>query len=246
MLMQEAYSELEELVGYEKVNKLAKARIAIFGIGGVGSYVVEALARCGVGSMTLVDYGEITETDLNRHLFATASTLGKSKVQLAKNRIRDIDDDILVHTYETYYGEETAQLFDFHDFDYIVDTLGPINSKLLLIEHAKDKKVPIISCMGTVNKFNPVRFEIADIAHTSVCPVAKAIRTQLRKKGIHKVKVLYSRERSYNKEGTLSGTVSFVYGAAGSMVAGEVIQDLLAERKRYGKRQIQKAGQMGR
>ncbi len=235
--MQNAFSRMEILVGEEGVNKLAESKIAVFGLGGVGSYVVEALARCGVGSLTLVDHDTVSMTNINRQLFALRSTVGRSKVMVAKERIRDIDENILVHTYETFYNEDTAGMFDFHSFDYIVDAIDTVTSKLLIIEHAKACNVPILSCMGTGNKLNPSRFEITDISKTSVCPLAKVIRVELRKRGIRKVKVLYSREKpirvseTEEKKGRtdrpVPGSISFVPSVAGLMIAGEVVRDIL-------------------
>ncbi len=235
--MQNAFSRMEILLGEEGVNKLAAAKIAVFGLGGVGSYVVEALARCGVGSLTLVDHDTVSATNINRQLFALRSTVGRSKVMVAKDRIRDIDENILVHTYETFYNEDTAGMFDFHTFDYIVDAIDTVTSKLLLIEHAKACNVPILSCMGTGNKLNPFRFEITDISKTSVCPLAKVMRMELRKRGIRKVKVLYSKEKPIKVSDTeekkgrtdrpVPGSVSFVPSVAGLMIAGEVVRDIL-------------------
>lgn len=237
--MQDAFSRMEILLGEAGVNKLSKARIAVFGLGGVGSYVVEGLARCGVGSLTLVDHDTISVTNINRQLLALRSTVGKSKVQLAKDRIRDIDENILVHTYETFYNEDTAGMFDFHSYDYIVDAIDTVSSKLLLIEKAKACNTPILSCMGTGNKLNPFRFEIADISKTSVCPLAKAVRVELRKRGIRKVKVLFSKEkpvkvadngeRKGNTDRPVPGSIAFVPSVAGLMIAGEVVKDLMAE-----------------
>lgn len=235
--MQNAFSRMEILVGEEGVNKLAESKIAVFGLGGVGSYVVEALARCGVGSLTLVDHDTVSMTNINRQLFALRSTVGRSKVMVAKERIRDIDENILVHTYETFYNEDTAGMFDFHSFDYIVDAIDTVTSKLLIIERAKACNVPILSCMGTGNKLSPSRFEITDISKTSVCPLAKVIRVELRKRGIRKVKVLYSREKpirvseTEEKKGRtdrpVPGSISFVPSVAGLMIAGEVVRDIL-------------------
>ncbi|MDO4337685.1 MAG: tRNA threonylcarbamoyladenosine dehydratase [Eubacteriales bacterium] len=235
--MQNAFSRMEILVGKEGIDKLSKARIAVFGLGGVGSYTVEALARCGVGSLTLVDHDTVSKTNINRQLFALRSTVGKSKVQVAKERIHDIDGDILVHTYETFYNEDTAGMFDFHSFDYVVDAIDTVTSKLLLIENAKACQTPILSCMGTGNKLNPSRFEIVDISKTSVCPLAKVMRSELRKRGIRKVKVLYSKERPIkgvsngetkgNTDRPVPGSIAFVPSVAGLMIAGEVVRDLL-------------------
>ncbi len=239
--MQNAYSRMELLIGREGVTKLGTAKIAVFGLGGVGSYVVEALARCGVGSLTLVDHDKVSVTNINRQLFALRSTIGKSKVQVAKERIHDIDDDIIVHTYEVFYNEDTEGMFDFHAYDYIVDAIDTVTSKLMLISRAKECRVPIISCMGTGNKLDPSRFEITDISRTSVCPLAKVVRSELRKRGIRKVKVLYSKEKpisvpkSEESKGTsnrpVPGSIAFVPASAGLMIAGEVVKDLLEEKK---------------
>ncbi len=232
---------MELLIGREGVTKLGTAKIAVFGLGGVGSYVVEALARCGVGSLTLVDHDKVSVTNINRQLFALRSTIGKSKVQVAKERIHDIDDDIIVHTYEVFYNEDTEGMFDFHAYDYIVDAIDTVTSKLMLISRAKECRVPIISCMGTGNKLDPSRFEITDISRTSVCPLAKVVRSELRKRGIRKVKVLYSKEKpisvpkSEESKGTsnrpVPGSIAFVPASAGLMIAGEVVKDLLEEKK---------------
>lgn len=235
--MQDAFSRMEMLLGEEASKKLAGARIAVFGLGGVGSYVVEGLARCGVGSLTLVDHDTVSETNINRQLYALRSTVGKRKVQVAKERIWDIDEGILVNTYETFYNEETAGMFDFSGFDYVVDAIDTVTSKLLIIEKAKAANVPVISCMGTGNKLEPSRFEITDISKTSVCPLAKVVRTELRKRGIRKVKVLYSREKPIKCESNgeirgntgrpVPGSISFVPSVAGLLIAGEVVRDLL-------------------
>lgn len=236
--MQDTFSRTEMLLGRDGINTLAKARIAVFGIGGVGGYVVEGLARCGVGSLTLVDHDTVSATNINRQIYALRSTVGKSKVQLAKARIHDIDEEILVHTYETFYNEETAGLFDFAAFDYVVDAIDTVTSKLMIIQKARACGVPVISCMGTGNKLDPSKFEITDISRTSVCPLAKVMRTELRKRGIRKVKVLFSKEKPLkpqdngemkgNTNHPVPGSVSFVPSVAGMMIAGEVVRDLLA------------------
>ncbi len=236
------FTRTEMLVGEEGIRKLSSAKIAVFGLGGVGSYVAEALARCGVGSLTLVDHDTVSVTNINRQLYALHSTIGRTKVQVAKERIRDINEDILVHIYETFYNEDTADMFDFRMFDYVVDAIDTVSSKLLLIENAKKFQVPIISCMGTGNKLDPFRFEIADISKTSVCPLAKAVRTELRKRGIRKVKVLFSKEKpvpmqeqAAETKGSgrhpVPGSISFVPAVAGLQIAGEVVRDLLQIQK---------------
>ena len=241
--MQNAFSRMEILLGEEGSTKLAKARIMVFGLGGVGSYVAEALARCGVGSLTLVDHDTVSVTNINRQLYALRSTVGHSKVQVAKERIRDIDENILVHTYETFYNEDTADMFDFRGVDYIVDAIDTVTSKLLIIQKAKECGVPVISCMGTGNKMEPSKFEITDISKTSVCPLAKVMRTELRKRGIRKVKVLYSKEkpikavqdngeRKGNTDRPGPGSIAFVPSVAGLLIAGEVVRDILGDGKK--------------
>ena len=176
------YSRMELLIGEDAVETLAKSRVAVFGIGGVGSYTAEALARCGVGVITLVDNDVVTLTNLNRQLVALHSTIGKPKTQVMKERIRDIDPHILVNTYETFFGPETEKMFDFSAYDYVVDAIDTVSAKLLLIEKAKAAETQIISCMGTGNKLDPSRFEIADISRTSVCPLAKVMRQELKRR----------------------------------------------------------------
>ena len=197
--------------------------------------MVEALARAGVGSLTLVDHDEVSLTNLNRQLVALRSTMGKKKVLVAKERILDINRDAVVHTYDTFFGEETADLFDFSAFDYVIDAVDTVSAKLLLIEKAKEAGIPVISCMGTGNKLNPSCFQIADISKTSVCPLAKVMRAELKKRRIKKVvakkkwKEPPLEVRSGSKR-PVPGSVSFVPGAAGLMIAGEVIRDLVFQK----------------
>lgn len=239
--MQQEFCRMEILIGDTGVSKLAKAKVAVFGLGGVGSYAVEALARCGIGSLVLVDHDVISKTNINRQLFALQSTVGKFKTEVAKERIRDIDSDILVHTYQTFYNEETAGLFDLKSYDYIIDAIDTVSSKLLLIENAKKADVPIICSMGTGNKLDPGKFEIADISKTSVCPLAKVMRQELKKRRIRKVKVLYSKEipvkrksdvteKKGNTSHPVPGSISFVPSVAGLMLAGEVVRDLIGKK----------------
>lgn len=228
--MPDAFSRMEMLLGDAGADKLGKARIAVFGLGGAGSFAAEALARCGVASLTLVDNGIVSVADINRQLYALQSTVGKSNVQIAKMRIRDIDEGILVHTYETFYNNETAGMFDLKNYDYIIDAMNTVESKLLLIENAKISKTPIISCMSTDDRMDPSKLEIVDISRSVLCPIAKQIRTKLRKKGIRKVKVLSSREKISDIQ--LHGSISFMPGAAGMMLAGVVVKDLLGKSDR--------------
>ena len=227
--MYDAFSRMEILMGTRAVNRLGSAKIAVFGIGGAGSYVVEALARCGVGSLTLVDHKDIVQSDINRQLYAGQSTVGRKKVQTAKEHIRDIDENILVHTYETYYNEETAGMFDLQSFDYIVDAMDTVDSKLLLIQRARECNTPVISCMWIGNRTDPFKLETADISRVTGCVFTRMFRAQLRKRGIRRVKVLYSREKPEQKyeRNTAQGSISFVTGTAGMMLAAAVVRDLL-------------------
>ena len=228
--MQDAFSRMELLVGNTGVKKLSRAKIAVFGLGGAGSQVAESLARCGVGSLTLIDHEKITLTNIGSQVLALHSTLGMSKVEAAKKRIRDIDENILVHTYETFYNEETAGMFELRSFDYIVDTMGTLSSKLLLISRAREGRVPVISCLDIGDKIDPSRLEVADISRT--------IKKELRKQGIRKLKVLYSREQPakeklFRRSRTMvkkpaKGNISFVTGTAGYLLAGEVVRDILS------------------
>ena len=174
--MPDAFSRMEMLLGDAGADKLGRARIAVFGLGGAGSFAAEALARCGVASLTLVDNGIVSVTDINRQLYALRSTVGKNNVQIAKMRIRDIDEGILVNTYETFYNNETAGMFDLKNYDYIIDAMNTVESKLLLIENAKISKTPIISCMSTDDRMDPSKLEIMDISRSVLCPIAKQDR----------------------------------------------------------------------
>lgn len=233
------YSRMELLIGEEGLKKLRNSRVAVFGIGGVGSYVAEALARCGIGTLILADNDRVSLTNLNRQLIALRSTIGQLKTEVMKNRILDIDPEIVVHTYETFFSEETAEVFDFSAYDYVVDAVDTVTAKILLIEIATATGTPVISSMGTGNKLDPGKFEITDISKTSVCPLAKVMRRELKKRGIRKCKVLYSREEpvkpriSEETEGTakrpVPGSISFVPGTAGLMIAGAVVRDLLKQ-----------------
>lgn len=233
------YSRTELLIGEEGLKRLWNSTVAVFGIGGVGSYVVEALARAGVGNLVLVDHDQVSLTNLNRQLIALHSTIGKEKTLVAKERIGDINPEIRVRTFEKFFMPDTESLFDFSEYDYVVDAVDTVTAKLLLISKAKEAGVPVISSMGTGNKLNPGCFQIADISKTKVCPLAKVMRQELKKRGIKKVKVLYSEEipvRSAESEETkgsvkrpVPGSVSFVPAAAGLQIAGEVVRDLLAD-----------------
>lgn len=227
--MPDAFSRMEMLLGDAGADRLSRSRIAVFGLGGAGSYAVEALARCGVASLTLIDNGKVSVDCINRQLYALHSTVGKSKVEIAKARIRDIDEGILVHTYDTFYNEETAGMFELSNYDYIIDTMDGVESKVTLIEQAKKYNIPVVSCMWTGNRTDPFRLEIGDISRAGGCPLTRRLRSELRKKGIRRLKVLYSREKPIQKyERDLpKGSISFVTGCAGMMLAGTVVKELL-------------------
>ena len=234
------YSRTRFLLGEDGMAKLRNARVAVFGLGGVGGYVVEALARAGVGALDLIDHDTIGTTNLNRQIFATHSTIGMSKAQAAADRVKDIDPTICVTVHETFYLPDTAADFDFSRYDYIVDAIDTVTGKLMLAQQAQDSGTPIISSMGTGNKLDPTAFRVADISETSVCPLARIMRKECKKRGIRKLKVVYSQEEpltpqidaasaAETPEGrrALPGSVSFVPSVAGLILAGEVIKDLI-------------------
>lgn len=233
------YSRTALLLGNTGMARLKNAKVAVFGLGGVGGYVVEALARCGIGSLELIDHDTISITNINRQILATRSTVGKDKAEAAKARVLDIDPEIAVSARKLFYGPDTANQFDFSQYDYVVDAIDTVTGKLALVTAAQAAGIPIISCMGTGNKLDPSKFQIADIAKTSVCPLARIMRKECAKRGIRNLKVLFSTEDPISPpenscveelpEGrrTLPGSVSFVPSVAGLMIAGEVIRDLL-------------------
>ncbi len=192
--MQEQFTRTSMLIGEEAVNILSQKRVAVFGVGGVGGYTVEALARSGVGTLDLIDNDMVNLTNINRQIIALHSTIGKFKVDAAKERALDINPDIKVNVYKTLYMPETANEFDFTQYDYIVDAIDTVTGKIELVMQAQAAEVPIISSMGAGNKLSPERFEVADIYKTSVCPLAKVMRQELKKRGVKKLKVVYSQE----------------------------------------------------
>lgn len=226
--MCDQFARMELLVGAEGMERLAHAHVAVFGVGGVGGYVVEALARSGVGMLDIIDHDKVDLTNLNRQIFALHSTLGKYKVDVAKARILDINPKAEVHAWKLFYLPETADQFDFTQYDYVVDAIDTVTGKLMLIEQAQAAGTPVISAMGAGNKTDPTAFQVADIYETSVCPLAKVMRKELKKRGIEKLKVVYSKEQpvSSRDKGT-PGSLSFVPSAAGLILAGEVVKDLL-------------------
>lgn len=241
---------MELLMGREGMKKLAQARVAVFGIGGVGSYTAEALARGGIGAIDIIDDDSVCLTNINRQLLALHSTIGKPKVDVLKERLLDINPKLVVTVHQCFFLPETADQFDFSAYSYVVDAVDTVSAKLALVECANKAGVPIISCMGAGNKLDPTKFEVDDIYKTSVCPLAKVMRYELRKRGIKKLKVVYSKEKPLQPledmgsscktncicpPGTkrkctirrqVPGSVSFVPPVAGFILAGEVIKDI--------------------
>ena len=235
----EPFSRTGLLLGKEGMDKLKNARVAVFGLGGVGGYVVEALARSGVGTLELIDHDTVSITNINRQILATHSTVGKSKAEAAKARVLDINPHCQAIARELFFLPDTADQFDFSAYSYVVDAIDTVTGKLALVTAAQAAGVPIISCMGTGNKLDPTRFQIADISKTSVCPLARIMRKECAKRGIKHLKVLFSTEDPIPSDPSaitdeelpegrraLPGSVAFVPSVAGLMIAGEVIKDL--------------------
>ena len=242
------------LIGKEGLEKLASSRVAVFGIGGVGGYAVEALARSGIGALDLIDDDKVCITNLNRQLHATRKTVGKYKVEVAAERVREINPNCVVRTYQTFYLPETEAEFDFHDYDYVIDAIDTVTGKLALVKNANACNTPIICSMGAGNKLDPTKFEVADIYKTSVCPLARTMRRELKKLGIKHLKVVYSKEEPIRPKedeeisckshcvcppGTvrkctvrrdIPGSVAFVPSVVGLILAGEVVKDLIGRK----------------
>ena len=235
--MLEQFLRTEMLLGSEALTRLQSARVAVFGLGGVGGYVVEALARSGVGSLDLIDSDTVSVSNLNRQILATHSTVGMLKVDAARNRVLDINPACNVKTWPVFYTPDTADSFDFTQYDYIVDAIDTVTGKLALVERAKAAGTPIICCMGTGNKLDASAFQVADISKTTMCPLARVMRKELAKRGIRHLKVVYSQEEALTPTGweeeaaalgkrQIPGSVACVPGAAGLLLAGEVVRDL--------------------
>ena len=236
-MIHEQFLRTQMLLGTEALERLQKAREAVFGIGGVGGYTVEALARSGIGQLDLIDSDVVSVSNINRQILATHSSVGKPKVEAAKARILDINPDCVVRTYQMFYLPETAEQFDFTQYDYIVDAIDTVTGKLQLVQRATEVGTPIICCMGTGNKLDPSAFEVSDISKTTMCPLARIMRKELSKRGIKHLKVVYSKEEALTPTGweeeaaalgkrQIPGSVAFVPGAAGLILAGEVIKDI--------------------
>lgn len=235
--MQEAYSRTELLLGSEAIERLKSSTVAVIGVGGVGSYTAEGLARAGVGSLILVDNDEICASNINRQIHATEKTVGGQKTEVMAKRINEINSDICVTPLKIFFNEDTADsFFGGRNIDYIVDAVDTVTSKLCLVVEANKRNIPIISCMGAGNKLDPTKFEITDIYKTSVCPLAKVMRHELKVRGIKKLKVLYSTEPALKPAKSdeeiptgkrqVPGSVSWVPSVAGLIIAGEVVKDL--------------------
>ena len=245
------YSRTELILGKDAMQKLWNSRVAVFGIGGVGGFTVEALVRSGIGAIDIIDDDKICLTNINRQIYATRKTVGKYKVDVAAERIAEINPDIKVTTYRTFYTPETAGEFDFSLYDYVVDAIDTVTGKLALVQKAADANTPIISSMGAGNKLDPTKFEVADIYKTSVCPLAKVMRSECKKRGIKKLKCVYSKEipitpieseensckqncicppgskRTCAARNQVPGSNAFVPSVVGLIMAGEVIKDLI-------------------
>ena len=235
--MQSQFSRTEILLGSAAMERLQKARVAVFGIGGVGGYAVEALARSGIGTLDLFDHDTVSLTNLNRQILATHDTIGLPKVEAAKARVLSINPHAIVNAYAVFYTPDTADQFDFSSYDYIIDAIDTVTGKLCIIQNAMAAGVPVISCMGTGNKLDASALQVADISKTTICPLARIMRKELRKRGINHLKVVFSTEEALTPVGaeeeaaalgkrTIPGSTAFVPGAAGLMLAGEVIRDL--------------------
>ncbi len=247
------FSRTELLYGAEAMKKLASSRVAVFGIGGVGGYVVEALARSGIGALDLIDDDKVCLTNINRQIIATRKTVGKYKVDVAEERVHDISPDCVVRTYKTFFLPETENQFDFSEYDYVVDAIDTVTGKLAIVKKADDAKVPVISSMGAGNKVNPAAFEVADIYETSICPLAKVMRRECRKRNIKALKVVYSKEtprrpledmsisckencicppgaqRTCTQRRDIPGSTAFVPSVVGLIIAGEIINDIASK-----------------
>lgn len=227
-MQENMYTRTEMLLGKEGVEKIKAAHVAVFGVGGVGGFAIEALARAGVGKITLIDSDTVSPSNINRQIIATSKTVGRYKTEVAGERIREINPECAVNCLNLFYSEESTGDIDLSSFDYVIDAIDSVRAKLFLIEGATRLGVPIISSMGTGNKLDPTRFTVTDISKTHTCPLAKVIRTELKKRGITHLKVLFSNELPTKSDGQrVPGSVSFVPSVAGLIIGGEVIKDIV-------------------
>lgn len=233
--MSEQLVRTELLLGKEGVKSLSDSRVAVFGVGGVGGFAIEALARSGVGTLDIIDNDQVCESNINRQIIALHSTIGRNKTDVMKERIADINPGIQVNVHQCFYLPENADSFDFTQYDYIIDAIDTVAGKIQLVMQAQAAGTPIISCMGAGNKLDPARFEVSDIYKTSVCPLAKVMRKELKARGVKSLKVVYSREEACKPVQTIAegnrraipGSIAFVPSVAGLILAGEVIKDLV-------------------
>lgn len=231
--MDERFIRTQMLIGEEAMDKLRNARVAVFGVGGVGGYVVEALARSGIGTLDLVDKDMVSLSNINRQIIALSSTVGQYKAEVAANRVHDINPECIVNVHNTFFTPDTSSEFNFEDYDYVVDAIDTVTGKIELVLKAESTNTPIISSMGAGNKLDPARFEVSDIYKTSVCPLAKVMRRELKKRGIKSLKVVYSKEEPMTNLATdevtgkrIPASCAFVPSVVGLIIASEVIKDL--------------------
>lgn len=230
--MSEIFSRTELMFGKDAMKKLSESRVAVFGIGGVGGYVTEALARSGIGAIDLIDNDTVNETNINRQIIALHSTIGQYKVDVMKSRIADINPDCKVMVHRLFFMPDTANQIDFSQYDYVVDAIDTVTGKIEIIMQAKALDIPVISSMGAGNKLDPTKFEVTDIYKTSVCPLARVMRRELKNRGVKSLKVLYSTEQAFRSENTgerkpVPASNAFVPSVAGLIIAGEVVKDLI-------------------
>ena len=225
--METPWARTEMLLGKKGIEKLSKARVAIFGIGGVGGYACEELARTGIGKIDLFDSDIVSQSNLNRQIIATIKTIGKLKVDVMKERLLEINPDLEVHTYPIFFSKENQNEYDFTNYTYIVDAIDTVDSKIALILKAQNEGINIISSMGTGNKLNPTKLEVADIYKTEVCPLAKKMRKELKQNGVKKLKVVYSNEEPIKTGEKVPGSIMIVPATAGLIIAGEVIKEII-------------------
>lgn len=231
------FSRTELLIGKQGIKKLQNSHVAIFGIGGVGGYTAEALARSGVGKIDIIDNDKVSLTNINRQIIALHSTIGQYKVDVMEKRLLDINPDIEIKKYKTFFMPDTKEQFDFGIYDYVVDAIDTVVGKICIIEEAKNKNIPVISSMGAGNKLSPLDFVVADISKTSVCPLARAIRLELKKRNIKNVKVVFSKElpvkpadsKEITAKRQVPGSNAFVPSTAGLIIASEVVKDLIKD-----------------
>lgn len=226
--MEGQFSRTEGLLGEEAVAHLHKCRVAVFGVGGVGGFVVEALARSGVGTIDIIDKDTVCESNLNRQIIALHSTIGRDKVDVLKERILDIYPQAVVNAHKCFFLPDTRAQFDFTQYDYVVDAVDTVTAKIELVMACKEAETPLISSMGAGNKLDPTAFEVADIYKTSVCPLARVMRRELKKRGVERLKVVYSKEEPEVRRET-PASIAFVPSVAGLIIAGEVIKDLVSD-----------------